>query len=99
MEYVGTYFFVAILSILWPNGIFYGYLVHFVVIWYFFPVWVCSEKKSGNPDRHSENYSFWPRPQTSKASAKNVCFWFHICPYANSLIKQEQAFALWLSEA
>jgi hypothetical protein len=29
--------FVAILFILRPNGIFYGHLVHFVVIWYIFP--------------------------------------------------------------
>jgi hypothetical protein len=30
------YFFTAILSILRPNGIVYGYLVHFVLIWYIF---------------------------------------------------------------
>jgi hypothetical protein len=29
-------FFMAILSILRPNGIFYSHLVHFVVIWYIF---------------------------------------------------------------
>jgi hypothetical protein len=28
-------------SISWPNGISYGHLVHFVVIWYIFPVLVC----------------------------------------------------------
>jgi hypothetical protein len=30
--------FMTILSILRPNKIFYGHLVHFVVIWYIFPV-------------------------------------------------------------
>jgi hypothetical protein len=34
MEDVGV--FKAILSILRRNGIFYGHLVHFVVIWYIF---------------------------------------------------------------
>jgi hypothetical protein len=37
--------FMSISSILWPNGIFYGHLVHFVVIWYMFHVLVyCTEK-------------------------------------------------------
>jgi hypothetical protein len=35
MVYIGIIFW-AILSILRPNGIFYGHLVHFVVIWYIF---------------------------------------------------------------
>jgi hypothetical protein len=34
-------FFVAILSISRPNGVFNGHLVHFVVIWNIFPVLVC----------------------------------------------------------
>jgi hypothetical protein len=43
-------FLIAVLSILWPNGIFYGHLVHFVVIWYSFPpFWYVVPKKSGNP--------------------------------------------------
>jgi hypothetical protein len=38
MQDVGI--FLAILSSLRPNGIFYGHLVHFVVDWYiFFPFW------------------------------------------------------------
>jgi hypothetical protein len=38
-------FFIAILSILWPNGIFNGQLVHFVGIRYIFTVLVfCTEK-------------------------------------------------------
>jgi hypothetical protein len=43
--------FVDILSILRPSGIFYGRLVHSVVIWYILvPVLVCcTVKKSGNP--------------------------------------------------
>jgi hypothetical protein len=38
--------FIAVLSILRPNGIFYGRLVHFVVIWYIFPVLVCCTEKN-----------------------------------------------------
>jgi hypothetical protein len=38
-------YFSAKLYILWPNCIFYGHLVHFVVIGYLFPVLVsCTEK-------------------------------------------------------
>jgi hypothetical protein len=38
------------LSLLWPNGLFYGHLVHFVVIWYIFPRFGISyREKSGNP--------------------------------------------------
>jgi hypothetical protein len=38
-------FFMAILSILQSNVIFYGHLVHFVVIWYIIPILVyCTEK-------------------------------------------------------
>jgi hypothetical protein len=33
--------FIAIFSILLPNVIFYGHLVHFVVNWYNFLVLVC----------------------------------------------------------
>jgi hypothetical protein len=36
--------FTAIWYILRPNGLFYGYLVNFVVIWYFFPCFGCSKK-------------------------------------------------------
>jgi hypothetical protein len=39
-------FFVANFSILLPNGSFYGHLVHFVVIWLFFPVLVCRAEKN-----------------------------------------------------
>jgi hypothetical protein len=44
--------FMTILSSLRPNGIFYGHSVHFVVIWYIFPVLVpmLHREKSGNPD-------------------------------------------------
>jgi hypothetical protein len=43
MEDVGI--FMAILSNIRPNGIFLGHLVHFVVIWFIFPVLVsCGEK-------------------------------------------------------
>jgi hypothetical protein len=43
-------FFRPILSILRPNGKFYGLLVHFVVIWYtFFRFGMLYQEKSGNP--------------------------------------------------
>jgi hypothetical protein len=35
-----------ILSILRPNGIFYGHLVHFVVFGIFLPVWACCTEKN-----------------------------------------------------
>jgi hypothetical protein len=42
--------FVAILSTLRPNGISYGYLVHFVINWYIFPRFgMLYREKSGNP--------------------------------------------------
>jgi hypothetical protein len=42
--------FRAILSILQPNGIFYGHLVHFAVIRYIFPRFgMLYREKSGNP--------------------------------------------------
>jgi hypothetical protein len=34
------WYFIIIVSVLQPNGIFYGHLVHLVVIWYIFPVLV-----------------------------------------------------------
>jgi hypothetical protein len=50
MDDVGTYFFFAILSTLRPNGIFYGHLVHLVVIWYIFPRFgMLHREKSGSP--------------------------------------------------
>jgi hypothetical protein len=33
-------------SILRPNGIFYGHLVHFVIIWYIIPILVCCTDKN-----------------------------------------------------
>jgi hypothetical protein len=45
MENVGI--FRAILSSLPPNGILHGHLVHFVVIWYIFPVLVVQRKIPG----------------------------------------------------
>jgi hypothetical protein len=36
----------SILNILWTFGIFYEHLVHFVVIWYIFPVLVSCTKKN-----------------------------------------------------
>jgi hypothetical protein len=42
--------FMAILSILQPTGIFYGHLVHFVVIWYIFcPFWYVAARKIWQP--------------------------------------------------
>jgi hypothetical protein len=38
--------FMTIWSILRPIGIFYGHFVHFVVVWYIFPVLVCCTKKN-----------------------------------------------------
>jgi hypothetical protein len=41
---------IFILSILRPNGVFYGHLVHFVVIWYIFSrLGMLYREKSGNP--------------------------------------------------
>jgi hypothetical protein len=43
-------YFMAILSILRPNGLFYAHLVHFVVIWYILPSFgMLYREKSGNP--------------------------------------------------
>jgi hypothetical protein len=43
-------FFTAIVSTLRPNVIFWGNLVHLVVIWYIFPILVyLYQEKSGNP--------------------------------------------------
>jgi hypothetical protein len=42
--------FRAILSISRPTGVFYGHLVHFVVIWYIFTRFgMLHREKSGNP--------------------------------------------------
>jgi hypothetical protein len=42
--------FMANLSISLPNGILYGHLVHFVVIWYIFSRFgMLYREKSGNP--------------------------------------------------
>jgi hypothetical protein len=38
-------YFMAIWNILWRLGIFYDHLVHFVFIWYIFPVLVSCAKK------------------------------------------------------
>jgi hypothetical protein len=49
MEDVGI--FMSKWCILWPNGIFYGHLVHFVVIWYIiFSCGMLYREKSGNLD-------------------------------------------------
>jgi hypothetical protein len=43
----------AIWYILLLFGIFYGYLVYFMVIWYIFPRFgMLYQEKSGNPDRN-----------------------------------------------
>jgi hypothetical protein len=48
MEDVGI--FMTFLSILWPNGSFNGHLVHFVAIWYIFPLFgILHREKTGNP--------------------------------------------------
>jgi hypothetical protein len=39
-------YFIAIWNILWTFGILYGHLVHFVFIWYIFPVLVSCTKKN-----------------------------------------------------
>jgi hypothetical protein len=39
-------YFMAIWNILWRFGIFYVRLVHFVLIWYIFPVLVSCTKKN-----------------------------------------------------
>jgi hypothetical protein len=46
----------AIWSILWPFGLFYGHLVHFMAIWYifwpfgiFFPFWQVAARKIWQP--------------------------------------------------
>jgi hypothetical protein len=43
-------YFMTIWSILGPLEIFYGHLVHVVVIWYIFPRFgILDQEKSGNP--------------------------------------------------
>jgi hypothetical protein len=42
-------FFMAILSILPPGGIFCDHLVHFVVIWYIFQFWYVVTRKIWQP--------------------------------------------------
>jgi hypothetical protein len=80
MEYVGI--FMAILSIVQPNGIFYG-IWSIVVIWYIFPSFgMLYREKSGNPDQHTVG-------QTTVYTQFDRLL----------VTKQEQAFALWLSEA
>jgi hypothetical protein len=38
------------IGILWPFGIFYGHLVHFVFLWYIFSGFgIVYQEKSGNP--------------------------------------------------
>jgi hypothetical protein len=39
-------YFMAIWNILQTSGIFYDHLIHFVFIWYIFPVWVIFAKKN-----------------------------------------------------
>jgi hypothetical protein len=49
-------YFGAILSILQPNGILFGDSVHFVVIWYIFPLFgMLRREKSGNLGVETEN--------------------------------------------
>jgi hypothetical protein len=49
--------------ILWPLGIFYGYLVYLMAVWnslWSFPILVCwDQEKSGNPDSHWWDFSLW----------------------------------------
>jgi hypothetical protein len=48
----------AILSIIHPNVIFYGNLVHFVAIWYIFSRFgMLRREKSGNPVSNNESVS------------------------------------------
>jgi hypothetical protein len=35
--------------ILWPFGIFYGRLVYFMAVWYFFPFWYVEARKIWQP--------------------------------------------------
>jgi hypothetical protein len=61
-------FFMAILSTLRINGIFYGHLVHFVVTWYIFSILVCcTEKNLATPEEKDRRrkvswrkYIKWP---------------------------------------
>jgi hypothetical protein len=50
-------YIMAIRSILWQSGIFYGFLVYFNVIWYIFPVLVsCSAKNQATLVSMRPNY-------------------------------------------
>jgi hypothetical protein len=53
--------FMTILNILLPFGIFYVNWVHFVVIWYIFPILVClDQEKSGNTGFNHRKSRFLP---------------------------------------
>jgi hypothetical protein len=50
LEWKMLVYFMTIWYILWQCGIIYGRLLLFLVIWYIFPILVCSDQeKSGNP--------------------------------------------------
>jgi hypothetical protein len=52
MEDVGI--LIPFLFTFWPNNIFNGHLIHFVVMWYIFPRFgMLYREKSGNPGHKS----------------------------------------------
>jgi hypothetical protein len=54
LQWMMVVYFMAILSILWPFGIFCGHLVYFMVIWNIFSQFgMLYQEKSGNPAQNS----------------------------------------------
>jgi hypothetical protein len=68
-------FFMAILSILRPNDIFYGHLVHFVVIWYIFHLWyICSTEKIWHPSLNKGGRTvFFQRRRSKNIHSRVFC--------------------------
>jgi hypothetical protein len=69
-------YFMAILNILQTFGIFYDHLVHFVFIWYIFPIWCIVSRKiwqpcSGMCFAEKSMYCMYPF-QAKENVAKNV---------------------------
>jgi hypothetical protein len=88
-------YFMAIWNILWTFGIFFDHLVHFVFIWYIFPVWVsCTNKNLAtlvfNPEATWANttiVSYVQCHRCKKLTAQSlVCF----LPKQNSFIFLEE---------
>jgi hypothetical protein len=64
----------AIWSILWPFGLFYGHLVYFMVIRYIPLFDIMYRKKSGNPGQSEKRPK---NPFVSPARAKTR-FWYYL---------------------